>query len=346
MTKLLWCPKSWKEFRSHPEMVYRTSNRLRAFNHHEILKSVTGISSEVLGCSVTDPDFNAYDTLIFQKHIHSIKKVQKFRNKADKLAILDLCDSISKEETLNLNSLVDLVICSNHELEDRLISNGLNIPSATVPDSHEADPDFIKVHRETERPSVTWYGIGVNYYKFVEPLHRILQQGNYAFRWAAEENPKWNNEWGFQKGVAWQLSVKEAWSNPCSWQQFIQKSDIGIVPVLEAVKSPHKVLNYMAYGIPVICSPTDAHKRVITHAENGFFASTADEWQYCLELLKDPETRKKIGNRARQSVLKRYSQETIATEYYQAITKRHDHKMAGHKNMSFIKKIRKGFFGP
>lgn len=336
MIKLLWIPKSWKEFSSTPEAVYRTSNRLRAYNHHEHLASNPDVASDVLGVTIKEPDFNHFDILIFQKNLWNSRKAKAFRRKPGKLVVLDLCDPLKPEETPKLNDLVDFVICSNHELQSLLIAQGLAIPSATILDSHEADPDVRKTYNNSNKPLITWYGVGANYAKAVTPLESILNSKDWTFRWAAEENPKWSNSWGFTKGVQWQLSIQDAWRKKNSWQHFIQQSDIGIAPVFEAVKAPHKILNYMAYGIPVVCSPTDSHKRIIKHDQNGFFADSPEEWHHYLSLLRQPEIRNRLGNAARKTALEPFTPQKTAEQYITALTEQLVKKQST---------IRKRFFG-
>lgn len=334
-TRILWIPKSWKEFKDDPKLAYRTSNRLRAVNHHEFLQQHYQVNSDVLGITVQKPSFKHFDILVFQKNLFKTRKITAFRYHANRIAVLDICDPIDQEKTLSLNGMLDLVICSNHELESVLQQQGLRVPTATIIDSHEADPSFSKKHTNAHLPLVTWYGVGANYEKFIAPLKRVLHNEKWIFRWAAENDPKWTRFPDFESGIKWQLSINDAWQQKNSWQHFIQRSDIGIVPVFESVKSPHKILNYMAYGIPVICSPTDAHKRIITHGENGFFASTQDEWEHYLTILSQAEARQNIGEKARETVQKHYSPQISAKQYLNTLLDRFNQKQTATKSRFF-----------
>jgi glycosyltransferase involved in cell wall biosynthesis len=317
--KILWSPKDWENFSENPELAYHSSNRLRSTNNHETIKKQANITSKLLGIDIIDPDFNDFDCIIYQKYIHSRKKIHQAKKQKDKLLVLDICDPISKKETRSLNHRFDLIVCSSHELEDLLINNGLTVPSTTILDPHEADQSFIKEHKKTTKLKITWYGMSQNYPWCIAPLKSLLKDNDFEFQWTAEENNPHINEPGFQSGIEWNLCIENAHKIQKSWQRFIQSSDIGIVPVFNFVKSPHKILNYMAYGIPVICSPTDAHQRIITHGVNGFFASNEDEWKKHIIELKAPEVRSLIGKNARQHVLENFSVEKIANHYLEAI---------------------------
>jgi len=97
----------------------------------------------------------------------------------------------------------------------------------------------------------------------------------------------------------------------------------------------------MAYGIPVVCTPTDAHKRIITHGENGFFASTEHEWEKYLHLLIDPETRARIGANGRKRVLEKFSASNIANSYLQTLIKHLERKKSISARKGLLNSLRK-----
>ena len=68
----------------------------------------------------------------------------------------------------------------------------------------------------------------------------------------------------------------------------------------------------MAMGLPVIASPVPAYKDIIVQGENGYLATTRDEWLACFEALRDPQRRSAVGRKARESVIHRYSKEEQA----------------------------------
>ena len=81
-------------------------------------------------------------------------------------------------------------------------------------------------------------------------------------------------------------------------------------------KSTAKVVSYMAAGLPVVCTPSEADRRVITHGKTGFFATGDREWHACLRaLVTDAALRERIGRAARQHALERYGADRIATDY-------------------------------
>jgi glycosyltransferase involved in cell wall biosynthesis len=93
--------------------------------------------------------------------------------------------------------------------------------------------------------------------------------------------------------------------------------DIGIMPLPDdnwsKGKCGLKALQYMALGIPTVCSPVGVNSTIITDGENGFLAADRTEWVEKLKLLiHSPETRAKIGKAGRKTVEKEYSAEIVA----------------------------------
>lgn len=90
--------------------------------------------------------------------------------------------------------------------------------------------------------------------------------------------------------------------------------DIGIMPLPDESWSRGKCglkgLQYMALEIPTIMSPVGVNTEIIQDGENGFLASTTEEWVEKLSLLiEDPELRERLGKAGRKTVEERYSVE-------------------------------------
>jgi glycosyltransferase involved in cell wall biosynthesis len=105
------------------------------------------------------------------------------------------------------------------------------------------------------------------------------------------------------------------------WERVLVASDVGVVikPLDDSFqqrKAPTKVVSYMAAGLPVVCTPSEADRRVITHGKTGFFAYEDREWYACLgALVTNPLLRERVGTAARHHVLERYGVERIVADY-------------------------------
>ncbi len=102
----------------------------------------------------------------------------------------------------------------------------------------------------------------------------------------------------------------------------LQAGNIGIMPLPDESwskgKCGLKALQYMALGIPTICSPVGVNSEIIQDGENGFLASTEDEWIDKLKLLiHSPEKCLQLGKAGRATVEEKYSAIRQAPRVYQ-----------------------------
>jgi len=89
----------------------------------------------------------------------------------------------------------------------------------------------------------------------------------------------------------------------------ISSFDVGIMPLDDGLwekgKCAYKIIQYMACGLPVVASNVGANKNIVEHGENGFLASTKDEWLVALNtLINMPEAAIKMGTTGRIKVEK------------------------------------------
>ena len=97
-----------------------------------------------------------------------------------------------------------------------------------------------------------------------------------------------------------------------SYQEFAayfmeQECDIFIAPLQDNLfnrcKSPLKFLEYSALAVPGVYSRIAPYESVVVQGENGYLASTLEEWErYLGELVEDADLRSKLGNLAQETV--------------------------------------------
>lgn len=100
--------------------------------------------------------------------------------------------------------------------------------------------------------------------------------------------------------------------------------DIGIMPLPDdnwsKGKCGLKALQFMALGIPTVCSPVGVNTDIIQDDENGLIADTEDEWVEKLgRLLKSPELRQRLGEAGRRTVEQKYSAMAQAPRVYDVL---------------------------
>ena len=104
----------------------------------------------------------------------------------------------------------------------------------------------------------------------------------------------------------------------------MRNADIGIIPIaVDAVRDPtgewqlkseNRLTLKMAAGLPVVATPIPSYEPVIDQGNNGYLARTDEQWMRYLQALRDPDARKAIGMRARETALTRYSMDLQASK--------------------------------
>jgi glycosyltransferase involved in cell wall biosynthesis len=115
------------------------------------------------------------------------------------------------------------------------------------------------------------------------------------------------------KGLPIQTRV---WAEETEISQ-VQEFDIGIMPLpdepFERGKCGYKLIQYMACGKPVVASPVGVNKVIVKDGENGYLASSTDDWYDKLRTLIDNRAlRQKMGENGRQLVEEKYSLQVTA----------------------------------
>lgn len=92
----------------------------------------------------------------------------------------------------------------------------------------------------------------------------------------------------------------------------LREVDIGIMPLREDAwsegKCGLKLLQYMAMGIPVVCTPVGANRDLVSDGVEGFHARDRDGWVRSIRTLAaNPALRKAMGDRARKKIETGYS---------------------------------------
>jgi glycosyltransferase involved in cell wall biosynthesis len=97
----------------------------------------------------------------------------------------------------------------------------------------------------------------------------------------------------------------------------IQEGNIGVMPLIDSAwargKCGYKLIQYMACGLPVVATPVGVNCQIICANENGFLASSDEEWVTALNLLLDnPVLRQQMGAAGRKKVEDHYCLKQVA----------------------------------
>ena len=99
---------------------------------------------------------------------------------------------------------------------------------------------------------------------------------------------------------------------------------VGVMPLpddeVSRGKCGLKALQCMATGRPVVASPVGVNVEIVRDGENGFLASSTDEWVDALSrLAADRALRARLGKTARATVEQGYSAEISAAKFARAV---------------------------
>ena len=97
--------------------------------------------------------------------------------------------------------------------------------------------------------------------------------------------------------------------------------DVGVMPLPDDAwsrgKCGLKALQFMALGIPTICSPVGVNSEIIQDNQNGLLADSEDDWVEKLSrLLHSRELRQRLGHAGRVTVHEKFSAKTQAPRVY------------------------------
>jgi glycosyltransferase involved in cell wall biosynthesis len=123
--------------------------------------------------------------------------------------------------------------------------------------------------------------------------------------------------------------IKKSWSAADEIAD-LHSFDIGLMPLTDDVwtlgKCGFKLLQCMAVGLPVVCSPVGANRQIVTDGVEGFWASSHAEWvEKIVALINDASLARAMGRRGREKVLQAYSLQANAPLLIQALRQSEGH---------------------
>jgi glycosyltransferase involved in cell wall biosynthesis len=105
--------------------------------------------------------------------------------------------------------------------------------------------------------------------------------------------------------------INKTWTLESEVEDF-RSIDIGLYPLVDGIwelgKTSFKTIQYMAVGVPGVISRVGSAIDIVKEGENGFLASTEDEWvEKVARLIEDPELRRRIGAAGRRTAERDFS---------------------------------------
>ncbi|MCB1024404.1 MAG: glycosyltransferase family 4 protein [Acidobacteria bacterium] len=316
-----------------------TDDRLREvlYKDGNIIRKIFGMARAVFRRRKQVRDVSKYDVVYLFRTASMIgpARIERSLSKSGIPLIYDFDDAIYLTNTSNANrrfgwlkfagktaeicKLSDAVTVGNSHLAK--FANKYNENVYVVPTSIDTDryqPKEGKAN-ETSQIVIGWTGSSTSQYHLeaFEPVLAELmkRRSNIEIRVISDREPSFTRV-------------------PYSWREWSSEAeidltaeiDIGIMPTPDDEwsrgKCAAKALQYMALGIPAICTDMGANRDVIDHGVNGFLASTEEQWLECFDkLIDDKELRRKMGVNARKTVVDSYSMTRSAKLFADVVCK-------------------------
>jgi glycosyltransferase involved in cell wall biosynthesis len=173
-----------------------------------------------------------------------------------------------------------------------------------IPTTIDTEKYTIEPKESVETPIIGWTG-SFSTVQHLDTLGRALQKlaQRERFRLRVIGTPEYRLEGVDVEAMRWRAETEV---------DDLRTVDIGVMPLPDDAwskgKCGLKALQFMALGIPVICSPVGVNTDIIQDGENGFIAGTEDEWVEKLsQLLRSVELRRRLGLAGRATVESKYS---------------------------------------
>jgi glycosyltransferase involved in cell wall biosynthesis len=114
----------------------------------------------------------------------------------------------------------------------------------------------------------------------------------------------------------------QSWVSPDQMPGILASSDAGLLPLFGdsrwiRSKSPTKLFEYMATGLPVVASDVGEVANVIEPGKSGLLASNEDAFaRHILSIITDSNLRIMLGKRARERIEQKFSLNFLCEKLY------------------------------
>jgi glycosyltransferase involved in cell wall biosynthesis len=209
-------------------------------------------------------------------------------------------------KTGKIISLCHHIIAGNGYLANYARKHNPNV--TIIPSTIDLSEYQVPERQQTETVCVGWTGSfsTIKHFKTVVPaLRRLKEKYGDSIRFKVIGDASYAEPSLDIQGVKWLRETEVS---------DLSEIQIGLMPLPDDLwskgKCAMKGLQYMALGIPVVLSPVGVNSEIIQDGENGFLASTEDEWVTKISLLiEDVKLREKIGASGRATVESDFSTE-------------------------------------
>ena len=296
---------------------YRVLQYLPYLREHGVQATVLPFQKGFLKKLKLFKSASKYDILFIQRKRFSFLWLKYIRKNARKI-VYDFDDSVmyrnSKASNPESNTRVkmfknmvnvsDHVIAGNEYLQKNTTPYTHNITIIPSPIDMTLYPQK-KYSEENGNITLGWIGAtgSIHYLEKMKPMFETLgrRNGNVKLKIICDTFFDCES----------MVVDKKNWSEKDEVTD-IQSLDIGLMPLLDDPwshgKCGLKILQCLAVGVPVVCSPAGINREIVEDGVHGFWANTQEEWIEKLEILiNDNDLRRRMGMEGRKKVIEHYS---------------------------------------
>jgi glycosyltransferase involved in cell wall biosynthesis len=217
-------------------------------------------------------------------------------------------------KTRSICRLAAHVMAGNAYLAD--YARAVNPNVTVVPTTIDTDKYTVEPRGENDPPVIGWSG-SYSTAQHLDTLRSALQKlaQRERFRLRVIGAPGFKIDGVDVEAMPWRAETEV---------EDLRVIDVGIMPLPDDKwsrgKCGLKALQYMALGVPTVCSPVGVNSEIIRDGENGMLASTDEEWVERLSrLLRSRELRAGLGRAGRATVEEQYSARVQAPRVFRII---------------------------
>jgi glycosyltransferase involved in cell wall biosynthesis len=347
------------------------SSRCRVYQYLPPL-AARGIAGEVLPRFPAAGELwrraNAADAVVLQKRVPSLTRLLLLRRRAPRL-LFDFDDAIwlrgasagkvrpaPLRKRLRLAAtlrLADRVIAGNEYLaayarrwtprvtvlptpvDMEYYGGGQWVVGSEVNDSLESVASPLTSLPTAIRLGWVGHPSTMGYLRRLEPALAGLARQHPELRLRVVCSEPYHSEGMAVENVPWSLAAEVA---------NLRRLDIGLMPLDDDSwargKCGYKALQYMAVGIPVVCSPVGMNTKIVTEGETGLVAGEMAAWERQLSrLIESPLLRQRLGAAGQCAALQQYGLARMAPRLADLLARactesRHRRRMNGREAAS------------
>jgi len=318
-----------------PTLLFLMSRQLYANKNRQdwpgvLLKSAL-LLADLVRRLVTLPSLRDYDVVFFQREVFPFftPLIEQIARRLNPRLIFDFDDAVFTQPTYgwhwrdllrNPARVADVVRLSAHVIAGNTYladyARQFNSRVTVVPTTIDTDCYRVRTWSDGRRPvTIGWIGSWntTESVRLLDSVFRELHARGHEFllKLVGAKNLD-TLDFGPVP------TVRRLW-NVADEMAELQSFDIGIMPLKDTPwdrgKCGFKILQYMAVGVPAVASPVGASEEIIVDGENGYLASSPEDWIDKLALLiEDQDLRRQVGARGRTTVEERYSVQVVAPE--------------------------------